>query len=61
MADFFHMKLNGESFDALAAAAPHLIHAHIAEPGRGRAQTTFEDHAEPASRRHYVRLWLRTD
>jgi len=46
MADFFHMKLNGESFDALAAAAPHLIHAHIAEPGRGRAQTTFEDHAE---------------
>ena len=24
-------------------------------------RTTFEDHAEPASRRHYVRLWLRTD
>ena len=24
-------------------------------------RTTFEDHPEPASRRHYVRLWLRTD
>ena len=45
MADFFHMKLNNESFDTLAAAAPHLIHAHIAEPGRGRPQTTREDHA----------------
>ena len=45
MADFFHMKLNGESFDALEEAGPHLIHAHIAEPGRGRPQTTPADHA----------------
>ncbi|NKB69273.1 MAG: TIM barrel protein [Candidatus Latescibacteria bacterium] len=45
MADFFHMMLNGESFDTLEEAAPHLIHAHIAEPGRGRPQTTPEDHA----------------
>ena len=45
MADFFHMRLNGESFDTLAAAGPHLIHAHIAEPGRGRPQTTPADHA----------------
>ncbi len=45
MADFFHMKLNGESFDTLRPAAPHLIHAHIAEPGRGRRPTTPEDHA----------------
>ena len=45
MADFFHMKLNGESFDALKEAGPHLIHAHIAEPGRGRPQTTPADHA----------------
>jgi sugar phosphate isomerase/epimerase len=45
MADFFHMRLNGESFDTLAAAGPHLIHAHIAEPGRGRPQTTPAEHA----------------
>lgn len=45
MADFFHIKLNGESFDALKEAGPHLIHAHIAEPGRGRPQTTPADHA----------------
>ena len=46
MADFFHMKLNGESFDSLKEAAPHLIHAHIAEPGRGRPETTPDDHAQ---------------
>ena len=45
MADFFHMRLNDESFDTLAAAGPHLIHAHIAEPGRGRPQTTPAEHA----------------
>lgn len=45
MADFFHMRLNGESFDTLTAAGPYLIHAHIAEPGRGRPQTTPADHA----------------
>ena len=45
MADFFHMKLNGESLDELAAAGPHLIHAHIAEPGRGHPQTTSAEHA----------------
>ena len=45
MADFFHMRLNGESFDPLAAAGPYLIHAHIAEPGRGRPQTTLAEHA----------------
>lgn len=45
MADFFHMGLNGESFDTLAAAGPYLIHAHIAEPGRGRPQTTPTEHA----------------
>ena len=45
MADFFHMRLNGESFDTLAAAGPYLIHAHIAEPGRGRPQTTPAEHA----------------
>jgi len=46
MADFFHMKLNDESFDTLEAAAPHLIHAHIAEPSRGRPETTPEQHAQ---------------
>ncbi|MCZ6680475.1 MAG: sugar phosphate isomerase/epimerase, partial [Candidatus Poribacteria bacterium] len=45
MADFFHMRLNGESFDELMEAGPHLIHAHIAEPGRGHPQTTPEEHA----------------
>ena len=45
MADFFHMRLNSESFDTLAAAGPYLIHAHIAEPGRGRPQTTPAEHA----------------
>ena len=45
MADFFHIRLNGESFDELAEAGPHLIHAHIAEPGRGRPQTTPAEHA----------------
>lgn len=45
MADFFHMRLNDESFDTLAAAGPYLIHAHIAEPGRGRPQTTPAEHA----------------
>ena len=45
MADFFHIRLNGESFGTLAAAGPYLIHAHIAEPGRGRPQTTPADHA----------------
>ena len=45
MADFFHMRLNGESFDTLAAAGPYLVHAHIAEPGRGRPQTTPAEHA----------------
>ena len=45
MADFFHMRLNGESFDTLAAAGPYLIHAHIAEPGRGRPQTNPAEHA----------------
>lgn len=45
MADFFHMQLNGEPTDELLAAAPHLIHAHIAEPGRGRPQTTPAQHA----------------
>lgn len=45
MADFFHMQLNGESMDELLPAGPHLIHAHIAEPGRGRPQTTPDDHA----------------
>jgi D-psicose/D-tagatose/L-ribulose 3-epimerase len=44
MADFFHMRLNDEPFDELIEAGPFLIHAHIAEPGRGRAQTTMEDH-----------------
>ncbi len=45
MADFFHMKLNGESFDELDEAGPYLIHAHIAEPGRGRPRTTPAEHA----------------
>ncbi len=45
MADFFHMRLNGESFDTLAEAGLYLIHAHIAEPGRGRPQTTPAEHA----------------
>ncbi|HJP29706.1 MAG: sugar phosphate isomerase/epimerase family protein [Candidatus Latescibacteria bacterium] len=46
MADFFHMRLNGESDDELTTAGPFLIHGHIAEPGRGRAQTTPEQHAD---------------
>jgi sugar phosphate isomerase/epimerase len=45
MADFFHMRLNDEPFDHLTAAGPWLIHAHIAEPGRGRPVTTPDDHA----------------
>jgi sugar phosphate isomerase/epimerase len=45
MADFFHMRLNGESDDELLEAGPFLIHGHIAEPGRGRPQTTSEQHA----------------
>jgi sugar phosphate isomerase/epimerase len=45
MADFFHMRLNGETLDALAPAGPFLIHAHIAEPGRGRPRTTPDEHA----------------
>jgi len=36
--------LNDEPFDELIEAGPFLIHAHIAEPGRGRAQTTMADH-----------------
>lgn len=44
MADFFHMRLNGESLDELDDAGSHLIHAHIAEPGRGRPLTTPSDH-----------------
>lgn len=46
MADFFHMKLNGESLDELREAGPWLIHAHIAEPGRGRPQTTPQEHVD---------------
>lgn len=45
MADFFHMQLNGESLAVLEPAGPHLIHAHLAEPGRGRPQSTPADHA----------------
>jgi uncharacterized protein (DUF849 family) len=39
------MRLNGEPLDELAEAGPALIHAHIAEPGRGRPRTTPDDHA----------------
>ena len=46
MADFFHMRLNDEPFSELEAAGPHLIHAHIAEPGRGKPQSTPAEHAE---------------
>lgn len=45
MADFFHMQLNGESNDVLEEAGPFLIHGHIAEPGRGRPQSTPDEHA----------------
>jgi sugar phosphate isomerase/epimerase len=45
MADFFHMQLNGESLAVLEPAGPHLIHAHLAEPGRGRPQSTSAEHA----------------
>ncbi len=45
MADFFHMRLNDEPLDDLVTAGPSLIHGHIAEPGRGRPQTTPADHA----------------
>lgn len=44
MADFFHMQLNGESFAELERAGPFLIHGHIAEPGRGRPQSTPAEH-----------------
>lgn len=44
MADFFHMRLNGEPLDELVDAGPWLIHAHVAEPGRGRRATTADDH-----------------
>ena len=57
MADFFHMKLNGESFDALKEAGPHLIHAHIAEPGRGpTANHASRPRAFPT---HIARIRLR--
>ena len=45
MADFVHMRLNREPFDALTAAGPHLIHAHIGEPGRSCPPTTPDEHA----------------
>ena len=45
MADFFHICLNEEPLEDLVAAGPALAHAHIAEPGRGRPQTTPADHA----------------
>ncbi len=45
MADFFHMCLNDEPFDELVEAGPFLIHAHLAEPGRGRPRTEAADHA----------------
>lgn len=44
MADFFHMQLNEEAMDELLPAGSYLIHAHIAEPGRGRPQSTAADH-----------------
>lgn len=44
MADFFHMRLNDEPMDELLAAGPYLIHAHIAEPGRGRPQSSPAEH-----------------
>ena len=44
MADFFHMQLNGEALDELLPAGSYLIHAHIAEPGRGRPQSTAAEH-----------------
>ena len=57
MADFFHMKLNGESFDALKGAGPHLIHAHIAEPG---ARATANHASRPrALSAHLARIRLR--
>ena len=31
--------------DDLVSAGPNLIHGHMAEPGRGRPQTTPADHA----------------
>jgi sugar phosphate isomerase/epimerase len=45
MADFFHMRLNSEELDELGPAGPYLVHAHIAEPGRGHPETTPSEHA----------------
>jgi len=53
MADFFHMGLNDEAMDELLPAGPYLIHAHIAEPGRGRPQST------PADHRHFLQTLRR--
>lgn len=53
MADFFHMQLNGEAMDELLPAGPYLIHAHIAEPGRGRPQSTAAEH------RHFLQTLRR--
>ncbi len=53
MADFFHMQLNGEAMAELLPAGPYLIHAHIAEPGRGRPQST------PADHRHFLQTLRR--
>ena len=53
MADFFHMQLNGEAMAELLPAGPYLIHAHIAEPGRGRPQSTPTDH------RHFLQTLRR--
>ncbi|MDP6108152.1 MAG: hypothetical protein QGI33_06940, partial [Candidatus Brocadiia bacterium] len=37
--------LDQEALDELVAAGPHLIHAHIGEPGRHCPQTTPDEHA----------------
>jgi sugar phosphate isomerase/epimerase len=46
MADFFHMCLNDEPMEDLVDNAAYLIHAHIADPGRGRPVTSVDDHAQ---------------
>ena len=46
-ADIYHMKREGEAPSAIAAAAPYLVHCHIAEKENRRAPGTTKDDFVP--------------
>ncbi len=46
-ADIYHMKREGEAPSAIAAAAPYLVHCHIAEKEGRRAPGTAQDDFVP--------------